>query len=258
MGNSALSQEQLRCQIFRGLIASKRLLSEAVLRRKADIAGLKLEWNYRIFSVLVPNEGTSLALLVAAMRASFEDQNNIVVLVEGEIYCIAKEHGSRGGKTLSLNSLKRFFSDQATGAGVSLAVSRSHQGAAELAEAIEEVRQARQVGQRLWPNKSTYSADEMGIYIGIMPDSSKVFRQNVALKLVKPLLQDKILLQTVEMFLQASLNVTDAARRLKIHRNTLLYRLEKVRKITSFDVTRFEDALHVKLGLLIVLGQTIS
>ncbi len=255
MISSNVYQEQLRGQIVRGLLGSKRTLNEAVLRRKADIAGLKLDSGYRLFSIIVTDEIMRLAVLVAALRANFEDQDNVIVLVEGEIYCIAQAVLARPRKQITARALKRFFASQ--GVRVNIASSCLHAGAEELLSAAEEVRQAQLVGNKIWPNKSIYSADEMGMYIGIMPDVSKGLRANIAARLISPLVQDKVLLQTVEIFLQTSLNVTDAARRLKVHRNTLLYRLEKVKKLTSFDVTKFEDALHIKLGLLIMLGDKV-
>ncbi len=255
MSALSISQEQLRSQIIRGLLTSKRHLTDQVLRRKADIADLRLSDNYQIFSILIKDQTARIAILVAAMRAKYSDEQDVIVLVEGEIFCIARADGVKRTKAMTMNSLKRFFTTQDV--QVSIAASCVHHGAENLALAIEEVRQARLVGEKIWPDKTTYLASEMGIYIGLMPDVKQGFRKTVASRLVTPLLKDKILLQTVEIFLQTSLNVTDAARRLKVHRNTLLYRLEKVKKLTSFDVTKFEDALHLKLGLLIVLGNEL-
>lgn len=250
-----MTKEQLRSQIIRGLLTSKRHLSASVLRRKADIAGLRLAGSYQIFSIIIKDEAASLAMLVAAMRAKYQGEQDAIVLVEGEIFCIAAVDATKRSKPITLASLKRFFTSQELRA--SIAASCVHSGAEDLALAIEEVRQARQVGEKIWPSKTTYLASEMGVYLGLMPDVSRSFRKTVAERLIMPLARDKTLLQTVEIFLQTSLNVTDAARRLKVHRNTLLYRLEKVKKLTSFDVTKFEDALHIKLGLLIVLGDKL-
>lgn len=255
MSADVMTKEQLRSQIIRGLLTSKRQLTSQVLRRKADIAGLQLACDYQIYSIMIGNQSTSIAMLVAAMRAKYDSQQDVIVLVEGEIFCITRVEGVKRAKSMTIGSLTRFFNAQ--GVQVSIAASCVHHSAENLALAIEEVKQARLVGEKIWPGKTTYLASEMGIYIGLMPDIKQGFRKTVASRLVTPLLNDKILLQTVEIFLQTSLNVTDAARRLKVHRNTLLYRLDKVKKLTSFDVTKFEDALHIKLGLLIVLGNEL-
>lgn len=56
---------------------------------------------------------------------------------------------------------------------------------------------------------------------------------------------------TVSTYFQMNLNVSETARRLYIHRNTLLYRLEKIKQETGRDVRQFEDAVLVYLALLV-------
>ncbi len=55
------------------------------------------------------------------------------------------------------------------------------------------------------------------------------------------------MLQTVEMFFRKDLNLSDTARQLYIHRNTLVYRLDKVQRQTGLDLRRFEDAVTFKI-----------
>jgi len=56
---------------------------------------------------------------------------------------------------------------------------------------------------------------------------------------------------TIEEFFRNNLNLTDTAAKLFIHRNTLLYRLEKIQKCTGFDLKRFEDSWLFKLAWMI-------
>jgi carbohydrate diacid regulator len=62
--------------------------------------------------------------------------------------------------------------------------------------------------------------------------------------------------KTVEKFFENSLNLSEAARNLYIHRNTLIYRLEKIQKITGLDLRNFEDAVLLKV--LIMLGKSLN
>ena len=52
-------------------------------------------------------------------------------------------------------------------------------------------------------------------------------------------------------FLENSLNISETARQLFVHRNTLVYRLEKIQKQTGLDVRVFEDALAFKIALMV-------
>ncbi len=55
------------------------------------------------------------------------------------------------------------------------------------------------------------------------------------------------MLETIDMFLQKDLNLSDTARQLYIHRNTLVYRLDKVQRLSGLDLRRFDDAFIFKL-----------
>lgn len=56
---------------------------------------------------------------------------------------------------------------------------------------------------------------------------------------------------TIEEFFRNNLNLTDTAAKLYVHRNTLLYRLEKINKYTGFDLKKFEDSWLFKLAWMI-------
>lgn len=65
------------------------------------------------------------------------------------------------------------------------------------------------------------------------------------------LLQDEETLTTLETFFALDCNVSETAKRLYIHRNTLLYRIDKFKQETGLDVRTFNDAVLVKLELLL-------
>lgn len=58
-------------------------------------------------------------------------------------------------------------------------------------------------------------------------------------------------LDTIQCFFDNNLNVSETARQLFIHRNTLMYRIEKVRKFTGLDVRNFDQAIVFKLAMII-------
>lgn len=61
------------------------------------------------------------------------------------------------------------------------------------------------------------------------------------------ILADKEMLETAEEFMQCSLNVSETARNLYLHRNTLLYRLDKIQDATGLDIRQFSDAITFKI-----------
>ena len=63
---------------------------------------------------------------------------------------------------------------------------------------------------------------------------------------------DEEVLNTVNKFFDNNLNVSETSRQLYIHRNTLMYRIEKIQKATGLDVRVFDDALTLKIALMVV------
>ncbi len=63
---------------------------------------------------------------------------------------------------------------------------------------------------------------------------------------------DEETLSTINKFFENSLNVSETSRQLYIHRNTLVYRLDKLQKSTGLDLRVFEDAITFKIALMVV------
>ena len=62
---------------------------------------------------------------------------------------------------------------------------------------------------------------------------------------------DQETLFTIQKFFENSLNVSETSRKLFVHRNTLVYRLEKIKKLTGLDLREFEDAIVFKVALMV-------
>ena len=63
---------------------------------------------------------------------------------------------------------------------------------------------------------------------------------------------DEETLTTINKFFENNLNVSETSRQLYIHRNTLVYRLDKLQKSTGLDLRIFEDAITFRIALMVV------
>jgi carbohydrate diacid regulator len=63
---------------------------------------------------------------------------------------------------------------------------------------------------------------------------------------------DEETITTINKFFENSLNVSETSRQLYIHRNTLVYRLDKLQKSTGLDLRVFEDAITFKIAMMVV------
>ena len=62
---------------------------------------------------------------------------------------------------------------------------------------------------------------------------------------------DEETLSTINKFFDNSLNVSETSRQLYIHRNTLVYRLEKIYKLTGLDLRKFDHAIVFKVAMMV-------
>lgn len=62
---------------------------------------------------------------------------------------------------------------------------------------------------------------------------------------------DNDIIQSIDVFFEVDLNLSEAAKKLYVHRNTLIYRLDKIQKYTSYDIRKFNDAVIFKFAFAI-------
>lgn len=62
---------------------------------------------------------------------------------------------------------------------------------------------------------------------------------------------DDDIIKTIEVFFNLNLNLSEASKQLYVHRNTLIYRLDKIQKYTSYDIRKFNDAVLFKIAFSI-------
>ena len=74
---------------------------------------------------------------------------------------------------------------------------------------------------------------------------SEVFKKNPIEAL------DQKTLYTINKFFENNLNVSETSRKLFVHRNTLVYRLEKIKKLTGLDLREFDHAIIFKVALMV-------
>lgn len=124
----------------------------------------------------------------------------------------------------------------------------------DVSKSYKEAKMALEVGKIFYAEKNViaYSALGIGRLIYQLPVNlcrifiEEIFGENVPLDL------DEETLNTINKFFENDLNVSETSRQLFVHRNTLVYRLEKIQKSTGLDLRDFDDALTFKIALMVV------
>ncbi len=123
----------------------------------------------------------------------------------------------------------------------------------DIPKSYQEAMLSLKVGEIFYVQQDTISYQRLGIgrLIYQLPGSlCEMFIQEVFGD--RPLDIDEETLQTVDRFFENDLNISETARQLYIHRNTLVYRLERFEKIIGLDVRKFEDAMTFKLAMMVL------
>ena len=123
----------------------------------------------------------------------------------------------------------------------------------DLPESYKEAGIALEVGRIFYAERSLLAYKELGIgrLIHQLPESlCEMFLEEVFGEKDETIFDEETLL-TVDKFFENNLNVSETARQLFVHRNTLVHRLEKIQKYTGLDVRIFEDALTFKIALMV-------
>lgn len=136
---------------------------------------------------------------------------------------------------------------------VSVGISGVAENIKELAKCYKEAQIALEVGKVFDTEKNIISYENLGIgrLIYQLPTTlCEMFLREVFKKGSLDDL-DREMMQTVQKFFENDLNVSETSRKLYCHRNTLVYRLDKIHKITGLDLRNFEDAITFKVALMV-------
>ena len=142
---------------------------------------------------------------------------------------------------------------QEYGAKLLIGISSVVEKLKDLARAYKEARIALEVGKVFDIERPIMSYENLGIgrLIYQLPTTlCEIFLQEVFKKGSLESL-DKETLMTVQAFFENNLNVSETSRKLFVHRNTLVYRLEKIRKLTGLDLREFDHAVTFKVALMV-------
>lgn len=175
------------------------------------------------------------------------DENNVIVVKELEENDFSREIDKATRNivnTLEKEGISNVKIAYGTSVGEIKEVSRSY----------KEAKMALDVGKIFFADRDVIAYSELGIgrliYQLPIPLCKMFIKEIFGGK--SPDEFDEETLTTINKFFENSLNVSETSRQLFIHRNTLVYRLDKLQKTTGLDLRVFEDAITFKIALMVV------
>lgn len=126
-------------------------------------------------------------------------------------------------------------------------------GLKEVSKSYKEAKMSLDVGKIFYAEKTIIAYNTLGIgrLIYQLPvNLCRIFLNEVFGDHVLDEIDDETL-ATVQQFLDNNLNVSETSRQLFVHRNTLVYRIEKLHQATGLDIRTFEDAMTFKIAMMV-------
>ncbi|MDD5932308.1 MAG: helix-turn-helix domain-containing protein [Oscillospiraceae bacterium] len=190
------------------------------------------------------------------VQSLFPDRQNDFVLGIGEGDVVLSRQLAEGSGIRDLNKIASSVETalrSGTEATVVVGIGTVAHHLRDLAKSYKEAQIAIEVGKVFDTEKYIINYENLGIgrLIYQLPTTlCEMFLQEVFKKNPIDAL-DKETLFTIHKFFENNLNVSETARKLFVHRNTLVYRLEKIKKLTGLDLREFDDAITFKVALMV-------
>ena len=206
--------------------------------------------------LLIRQRGRADVAVVELLQSMFNDpgQDFVISVNETDIALVRQVSPETTGEELT--KLARTIEDRLKTelfARTTIGIGTVSEHLRELADSYKEAQVAIEVGKVFDTEKTIINYENLGIgrLIYQLPTTlceiflSEVFKKSSIDSL------DQETLFTINMFFENSLNVSETSRKLFVHRNTLVYRLEKIKKLTGLDLREFDDAIIFKVALMV-------
>jgi len=236
----------------------KNIVSENILPVDIYVRAKELRFASDVTrGVIVVRHGAAMnSAAVELLQDMFPDkQHDFVISVSNADVAIIKEMPPSGDmkylQRLAETIEQKLGSELALKAVIGIGTLARH--IRELADRYKEALTSIDVGKVFEADKTIICYESLGIgrLIYQLPTTlceiflSEVFKRNPIEAL------DQETLYTIDKFFENSLNVSETSRKLFVHRNTLVYRLEKIKKITGLDLREFDHAIIFKVALMV-------
>ena len=236
----------------------KNIILDNILPSDIYIKSKELHFNTEEMRIvfLIKFFGKTDMMPFEMLQNMFPDKTKDYVISVGEHDIVLVKDIKPGTETRDVEKIATNIADTLSAeffTKVASGISTIVENIKDLARAYKEAQIALEVGKVFESEKSIISYENLGIgrLIYQLPTTlCEMFLQEVFKRGSLESLDRETLL-TIQCFFENNLNVSETSRKLFVHRNTLVYRLEKIRKLTGLDLREFEHAITFKVALMV-------
>lgn len=236
----------------------KNIILDNILPSDIYVKSKELRFNTEdirvVFLIRFPEKTDTLPYDI--VQNIFPDKNKDYVISVSESDIVLVKEIKNASEARKTEKLAKSIADTINSefyTKVSVGIGTAVDNIKDLARSYKEAQVALEVGKVFDTEKNIVSYENLGIgrLIYQLPTTlcemflQEVFRSGSLESL------DRETLMTIQCFFENNLNVSETSRKLFVHRNTLVYRLEKIRKLTGLDLREFDHAITFKVALMV-------
>lgn len=190
--------------------------------------------------------------LLGSVLESKAGQNHCIPMEKGVfaiVYEVGKEDDTKEFAIAMLQSVQEELTCEAV-----VGMGGIFHSLKEMKDSYQQARTALQAGKQLLDNHVFYAYEDLGLAKAVWemtPSQCRQFLSEALTPDAERELQNKEMLESIEVFFKYNLNISVAARELYVHRNTLVYRIEKFNKVSGYNLSDFLDAALVQFVLMV-------
>lgn len=240
-----------RAHFLRSII--QREITDANMKKKMNSYKI-FDNQYRIVLKIKTVKKTNQSIETILTNLFMDHKNNYVIELDNcDIVYIMETNEDAEALAITAASDLIATIEQELLIPVVVGIGRVIDDVASLADSYDSANLACEIGGIFETEKNIFTYSKLGIGVFI----SKLKKEELAqylnmiidVELFKKL--DEEIIRTIQKFLENNLNISETARKMYLHRNTLVYRIDKVFKQTGLDVRNFEDALLFKTAYMV-------
>ena len=241
-----------RNSFFQNLILDNMLLVDVYNRAKK----LHIEVNAPRVVFLIEAKGEKDGMVTELLKGMFSaqagdyvtavDENNVILIKSVEAEVSGKELEGVAETIVDMVSAEAMIN-------VRVSLGTLVGELKDISKSYKEAKMAMEVGKIFYAEKSVAAYHSLGIgrLIYQLPANlCKIFIEEIFGDNVPSELDDETL-NTLNKFFENNLNVSETARQLYVHRNTLVYRIERIQESTGLNLRTFDDALTFKIAMMV-------
>jgi len=235
----------------------KNIISDNILPGDVYVRAKELHFvtdEPRSVMLVRQTESSGIATMEAIQRLFPDKQKDFVINInESDVVVIKSLNSVETAESVKVAETIEKVIFEELGIKTVIGISTTARHLRELADRYKEAQVAIEVGKIFEEDKSIICYESLGLgrIIYQLPTTlcemflNEVFKKNPIETL------DEDTLETINRFFENNLNVSETSRKLYVHRNTLVYRLEKIKKITGLDLREFDHAIVFKVAMMV-------